>query len=61
MSTKKLINIVMEDNIKNNPNEVYKTDIVNDSNNKDNDNSFNQLLSLQLLIKKHSGLKELCK
>ena len=24
-------------------------------------NSFNQLLSLQLLIQKHSGLKELCK
>lgn len=26
-----------------------------------NSNSFNQLLSLQLLIHKHSGLKELCK
>ena len=26
-----------------------------------NDNSFNQLLNLQLLIQKHSGLKELCK
>ena len=25
------------------------------------DNSFNKLLSLQLLIQKHSGLKELCK
>ena len=26
-----------------------------------NDNSFNQLLALQLLIQKQSGLKELCK
>ena len=29
--------------------------------NNDTDNSFNQLLALQLLIQKHSGLKELCK
>jgi len=29
--------------------------------NKNNNDSFNQLLSLQLLIQKHSGLKELCK
>ena len=28
---------------------------------KDNEQSFNQLLSLQLLIQKQSGLKELCK
>jgi hypothetical protein len=27
----------------------------------ENDKSFNQLLALQLLIQKHSGLKELCK
>ena len=27
----------------------------------DNDHSFNQLLSLQLLIQKQNGLKELCK
>ena len=27
----------------------------------DNDNSFSQLLNLQLLIQKHSGLKEICK
>ena len=26
-----------------------------------NDNSFNQLLALQLLIQKQSGLKDLCK
>ena len=29
--------------------------------NNDNDSSFKQLLALQLLIQKHSGLKELCK
>ena len=27
----------------------------------ENDKSFNQLHALQLLIQKHSGLKELCK
>ena len=27
----------------------------------EDDNSFKKLLSLQLLIQKHSGLKELCK
>ena len=26
-----------------------------------NDNSFNQLFNLQLLIQKHNGFKELCK
>ena len=37
--------------------------IINDDNynNNGNDNSFNQLQALQLLIQKHSGLKELCK
>jgi len=29
--------------------------------NKENDQTFNKLLELQLLIKKESGLKELCK
>ena len=28
---------------------------------KENDSSFNQLAALQLLIQKHSGIKELCK
>lgn len=28
---------------------------------KDNDETFNRLLEIQLLIKKESGLKELCK
>ena len=39
--------------------------IINDMKNRkkklENDNSFKQLLSLQLLIQKYSGLKELCK
>ena len=33
----------------------------NDNNYINIDNSFNQLLALQLLIQKHSGLKEICK
>ena len=41
-------------------------DIINDNNIRedikvDKDKSFSQLLSLQLLIQKHSGLKRLCK
>ena len=35
-------------------------DIIKEEKDK-NDNSFEQLLSLQLCIQKHSGLKELCK
>ena len=47
-----IINSVLEENLKIN-------DILNINN--ENDNSFNQLLNLQLLIQKQSGLKELCK
>jgi hypothetical protein len=32
-----------------------------EENKKDNNSAFNRLLNLQLLIQKHSGLKELCK
>ena len=32
-----------------------------DENHNDKNNAFNRLLQLQLLIQKHSGLKELCK
>ena len=45
----------------------HKIDLISKGENKQRfkeekeDNSFNQLLSLQLLIQKHSGLKELCK
>ena len=41
-----------------------KDETENDTKNEDNNGenaSFNQLLSLQLLIQRHSGLKELCK
>ena len=39
-----------------------KNDLKNQSSEEEvEENSFNQLLSLQLLIQKHSGLKELCK
>ena len=48
-------------------NDNYKINqLENNDNNQINeklkdDNSFNKLLSLQLLIQKHLGLKELCK
>ena len=51
MSNKNIINKIIKENYK--INETNKGTI--------DDNSFNQLLSLQLLIQKHSGLKELCK
>ena len=44
-----------------NENTLLKNDEINIINNQGSDSSFNQLLSLQLLIQKHSGLKELCK
>ncbi len=53
MSSDNDINIIIKGN---------KNDLENQSSDKESkDNSFNQLLSLQLLIQKHSGLKELCK
>ena len=61
MTSKNEINKIIKDNFKLNEifddqnefkNEIFLNDI---------DNSFNQLHSLQLLIQKHSGLKELCK
>ena len=36
-------------------------EIKNINNNENNDKTFNQLLNLQLLVQKHSGLKEICK
>lgn len=63
MSSKNIINLIIKDNLKINENQS----IINDNKNqnqidqkKDND-SFQKLLSLQLLIQKYSGLKELCK
>ena len=56
------INKIIKDNYKINESVVDKEiEIKKDINDKDNDNSFKQLLNLQLLIQKHSGLKELCK
>jgi len=48
-----ILNMIKEQNINNN-----KLISEEDS---DKDNTFNKLLELQLLIKKESGLKELCK
>ena len=53
---KKIIdNIQIEEN-KNVENEIKET-----INSEDKDKSFNQLMNLQLLIQKHTGLKDLCK
>ena len=59
MSNKNIINAFKNDNYKIIQNEEKGNDLEGD--NLNGDNSFNQLLSLQLLIQKHSGLKELCK
>ena len=59
MSNKNIINAFKNDNYKIIQNEKKGNDLKEDNLNEDN--SFNQLLSLQLLIQKHSGLKELCK
>ena len=59
MSKKNIINKVIQDNFKIN---ILENNYNNQTNEKlEDDNSFNKLLSLQLLIQKHSGLKELCK
>ena len=42
-------------------NDFRINEIKNIINEKDNDKAFKQLLNLQLLIQKHSGLKEICK
>lgn len=56
-----IINKVIRDNFKINDdgNGTPKEDINSIDN--DSDKSFNRLQNLQLLIQKHSGLKELCK
>ena len=59
MSRKSIINKVVQDNYKFNQYELNYNNIIKDQ--IEEDDSFNQLLSLQLLIQKHSGLKELCK
>ena len=60
MSNKNIINKIIKENYK--INETEPKDLKNETNKGTiDDNSFNQLLSLQLLIQKYSGLKELCK
>lgn len=56
MSKMNVINKIIKDNYK--INEIKETA---KDNIRQEENSFNQLLSLQLLIQKHSGLKEMCK
>ena len=57
--SKENINKITKENYK--INEIEAKDLKNEDKGTFDDNSFNQLLSLQLLIQKHSGLKELCK
>ena len=52
------INKIIQDNYKIGENDIPK---IEEKINEDNDGSFNQLLALQLLIQKHTGLKGLCK
>ena len=61
MSDKNIINKITRDNYRINEDTLVKNDEINTINNQGPDSSFNQLLALQLLIQKHSGLKELCK
>ena len=61
MSSSNDINKIIKANYKNIENLDGQNNLINDINYKDSESSFNQLLSLQLLIQKHSGLKELCK
>ena len=61
MSDKNIINKITRDNYKMNDDTLLKNDEINIINNQGPDSSFNQLLELQLLIQKHSGLKEICK
>ena len=55
------INEVIKDNPKKGENIHTTNHIENQAKKEEENNSFKQLLSLQLLIQKHSGLKELCK
>ena len=61
MSDNNIINKIIRDNYKINDDSLLKNDEINIINNQGPDSSFNQLLELQLLIQKHSGLKEICK
>ena len=51
----------MSNNIIKPDNKINTIEKGEDINNNENHKAFNNLLQLQLLIQKHSGLKELCK
>jgi len=59
MSRISVINQTIMDNFKINSKNEKNIDCINEDTIGEDD-SFNQLLSLQMLIQKHSGLKELC-
>ena len=59
MSRISVINQTIMDNFKINSKNETNIDCINEDTIGEDD-SFNQLLSLQMLIQKHSGLKELC-
>ena len=59
MSNENILNLIIKDNLK--INENIRNDIKNTIDQENESDSFQKLLSLQLLIQKYSGLKELCK
>ena len=59
MSRISVINQTIMENFKINDKNGKNIDCINEDTIGEDD-SFNQLLSLQMLIQKHSGLKELC-
>ena len=68
MSNKNIVNEIIKksNELHNIQNEGNKKELLEDQKEEENaiienDNSFKQLLSLQILVQKHSGLKELCK
>ena len=60
MDKESFVNKVIKDNYKIRESETLEKEI-SEPIVKDSCKSFNQLLNLQILIQKHSGLKELCK
>ena len=56
-----MINQIIKDNVKIDEKAPIENEIKNQIDKENPQDSFSQLLSLQLLIQKHSGLKELCK
>ena len=56
-----MINEIIKDNKKITEDSPKIDELKTPNDDKKEEDSFSQLLSLQLLIQKHSGLKELCK